>query len=97
MGFLNYRKQSREVQWGSDGSGMTLEQINAGSLLRIADALEHFNDWARPFPGCTAAKALIRIASKGIRIRYELHIKITWPWKRARKGKAGGRRGNRAH
>jgi|SRR5690625_310104 len=41
MSFKNYRQQSRDVQWGCNQAGnLTLEQINAGSLLRIADATE---------------------------------------------------------
>lgn len=42
MTFKNYRQQSRDVNWGirSDRDGLSLEQINTGSLLRIADATE---------------------------------------------------------
>lgn len=40
MAFKDYRQQSRDVRWGTSDDRMTLEQINAGSLLRIADALE---------------------------------------------------------
>lgn len=41
MGFRSYKDATREVDWGctSDG-GLTLRQINAGALLRIADAVE---------------------------------------------------------
>lgn len=41
MTFRNYREQSRSVQWGSSqGGNLLIEQINCGSLLRIADAVE---------------------------------------------------------
>lgn len=37
----SYRQQSRDINWGSTGEGsLTLDQINCGSLLRIADAVE---------------------------------------------------------
>lgn len=37
----NLRQQSRDVQWATtDDANPTIEQINAGSLLRIADATE---------------------------------------------------------
>lgn len=39
MPFKTYRELSKNINWGSD-SNPTLEQINAGSLLRIADAVE---------------------------------------------------------
>jgi len=39
MPFKNYREQSRDVQWGSEGNP-NLDQINCGSMLRIADAAE---------------------------------------------------------
>lgn len=39
MPFKSYREISRSTDWGS-GSNPTLEQVNAGSLLRIADAME---------------------------------------------------------
>lgn len=37
--FKSYRKESR-TDWGSYEKGITLEQVNTGSLLRIADATE---------------------------------------------------------
>lgn len=37
--FKSYRDGSR-INWGSNKPGMTLEQINTGCLLRIADASE---------------------------------------------------------
>lgn len=42
MTFQNYRRQSRDVQWGheSGSSSLSIEQINCGSLLRMADATE---------------------------------------------------------
>lgn len=40
MTFKNYRQQSRDVQWGTEGTANSFEQINCGSLLRIADATE---------------------------------------------------------
>jgi len=42
MPFKNWREKSRGVQWGTDSEGTTLPiaDINAGSLLRIADAAE---------------------------------------------------------
>jgi hypothetical protein len=39
MPFKGYREISRSTDWGSE-SNPTLEQINAGSMLRIADAME---------------------------------------------------------
>lgn len=39
--FKSYKQRTKETQWGSDESvSMTLEQINCGALLRIADASE---------------------------------------------------------
>ena len=40
MPFKSYRDESRNTNWGTEGEGMDLNQINAGSLLRIADATE---------------------------------------------------------
>lgn len=42
MPLKSYREQSRNINWGTDktGNSLTLEQINCGSLLRIADAAE---------------------------------------------------------
>ena len=41
MGFKNYRKESRDKQWGQDQEeNLTSDQINCGTLLRIADATE---------------------------------------------------------
>jgi hypothetical protein len=40
MGIRSYKKGSR-IDWGNEESqGMTLEQINTGAVLRIADAAE---------------------------------------------------------
>lgn len=38
--FKNFRTESRDTSWGANTDKLTLEQINAGSLLRIADAAE---------------------------------------------------------
>lgn len=41
MSLKNFRSQSRDVQWAHDADKTSsLEQINCGSLLRIADAAE---------------------------------------------------------
>lgn len=40
MAFRNYRQHSRDMQWGQDSDSMDIEQINCGSLLRIANASE---------------------------------------------------------
>jgi hypothetical protein len=42
MGFKDFRVQSRNVQWGIEieGEDLRFEDINCGSLLRIADAME---------------------------------------------------------
>lgn len=37
--FLSYKEQSRS-NWGSNSGGLTLDQIQAGAVLRIADAVE---------------------------------------------------------
>lgn len=37
--FRPYREESRK-NWGADGESLTLEQVNCGARLRIADALE---------------------------------------------------------
>lgn len=37
--FLNYRDESRKG-WGTEGDGLTRDQIQTGALLRIADATE---------------------------------------------------------
>lgn len=40
MPFKNYRQESRS-QWGTETSGnITLDQVKAGAILRIADASE---------------------------------------------------------
>lgn len=40
MALKNYKAESRK-DWGCDeAGGMTIEQINCGALLRIADAVE---------------------------------------------------------
>lgn len=39
MGFKNYKDESR-TNWGTFEEKLTLEQINTGALLRIADAVE---------------------------------------------------------
>jgi hypothetical protein len=47
MPFKDYRQQSRDCQWGTESVyGLTAEQINCGSLLRIADSLERME---KPF------------------------------------------------
>ena len=41
MVWKSYRKESREIDWGADQEGKpTIEQINCGCMLRIADAAE---------------------------------------------------------
>jgi hypothetical protein len=41
MAFKSYMKESRDTDWGTTQSGnLTLEQIQAGAILRIADAVE---------------------------------------------------------
>lgn len=41
MPFKNYREESRNTQWGSyQDANLSIEQINCGSMLRIADATE---------------------------------------------------------
>lgn len=37
--FKDYREQSR-TSWGTEATSLTLEQLNAGAILRIADATE---------------------------------------------------------
>ncbi len=37
--FKNYKDQSR-INWGTTSETLTLEQINTGAILRIADATE---------------------------------------------------------
>lgn len=39
MPFLNYREETRQ-QYGTHAVSLNTEQINAGALLRIADACE---------------------------------------------------------
>lgn len=36
----SYKDQSRNINWGTDSESLTLDQINTGSLLRIADSME---------------------------------------------------------
>jgi hypothetical protein len=38
--FKNYREMSKETNWGTFNEGLSIEQVNCGSLLRIADATE---------------------------------------------------------
>lgn len=38
--FKNYRKLSRDIHWGTKDPNISIEQINCGSMLRIADATE---------------------------------------------------------
>jgi hypothetical protein len=42
MAFRSYKEESRRIAWGTsaEGAGLTLNQINTGCLLRIADSLE---------------------------------------------------------
>ena len=40
MNWKSYRQQSRDIQWGTNGDSLSIEQVNCGSLLRIADATE---------------------------------------------------------
>lgn len=41
MEFQDYRKESRETNWVTKSNNpLTIEEINCGSLLRLADALE---------------------------------------------------------
>lgn len=41
MSHRGYRKASRDHDWGQDEDrSLTIEQINCGSLMRIADATE---------------------------------------------------------
>jgi hypothetical protein len=42
--FKNYRSESRDTNWGTQDKGLSLDQINAGSLLRIADSLERMEE-----------------------------------------------------
>ncbi len=37
--YKDYREESRK-NWGTTGEGLTIEQINLGAFLRIADSLE---------------------------------------------------------
>ena len=39
MAFKDYREQSR-TQWGTEAASLTLDQLNTGAILRIADATE---------------------------------------------------------
>ena len=40
MAYQNYKSESRK-DWGQDTNGsLTIEQINCGAILRIADAVE---------------------------------------------------------
>lgn len=38
--FLKYIEESRNKNWGSQSDSLTLEQINLGCMLRVADSLE---------------------------------------------------------
>lgn len=38
--FKNYRRESRDKNWGTYDEVLSFDQINTGSLLRIADSLE---------------------------------------------------------
>lgn len=39
MAFKNYKEESKK-NWGTNDKDLTLEQINTGAILRIADATE---------------------------------------------------------
>lgn len=38
--FRSYKEESRKINWGSNDESLNLDQINTGSVLRIADSLE---------------------------------------------------------
>lgn len=40
MAFKNYREASRDKNWGTNDDNLNRDQINTGSFLRIADAME---------------------------------------------------------
>lgn len=40
MAFRNYREESRDKNWGTNGDSLNRDQLNTGSFLRIADAME---------------------------------------------------------
>jgi ribosomal protein S17E len=45
MAFRSYKEESRRIRWGTSGEGsLTLDQINTGCLLRIADSLERMEE-----------------------------------------------------
>lgn len=40
MSFKNYREESRNQNWGTNADNLNRDQIDTGSFLRIADAME---------------------------------------------------------
>ena len=82
--FKTFKEESR-VDYGSN-DGFSVEQLQLGAILRIADGLEKTNSLLRNSNWCSVCHAIVKIANKGITVRHEhsltlkLHWSIRWPW-----------------
>jgi len=85
--FKTFREESR-VGYGSD-NGFSVEQLQLGAVMRIADEIEQIYKWDGHANLCGMVRAVPRIAQaleNGITIRHEhsltlrLHWSIRWPW-----------------
>lgn len=105
MGFKNYRDESRR-NYGRelpDRDGVSLEQLNAGSLQRIADAAETMakgyarleQDAAAWRARAQAAESMVALERRRItalkghitRLRYKLSVERLWRAKNDGKAK----------
>ncbi|MGL4480530.1 MAG: hypothetical protein ACRCVK_20195 [Aeromonas veronii] len=105
MVYKNYRDESRKTYGndGEEGRGVTLEQLNAGSLQRIADAAETMaKGYARLEQDAAAWRERARVAESMVelerrritalkghitRLRYKLSVERLWRAKNDGKAK----------
>ena len=82
--FKTFKEESR-VDYGSN-DGFSVEQLQLGAILRIADGIEKTNRLLESSRWCSVRSAIVKIADRGITIRHEhsltfkLHWSIHWPW-----------------
>ncbi|MDD5305348.1 MAG: hypothetical protein PHS14_19800 [Elusimicrobia bacterium] len=79
--FTPYREESRKDYGAFAAEDLTADQLKTGALLRIADTLEDAMRWAHSFRGCAMVRAIEHL-SRGVTIRHrwEVKIRIEWPW-----------------
>ena len=87
--FKTFKEESR-VDYGSN-DGFSVEQLQLGAILRIADGIEKTNRLLESSRWCSVRSAIVKIADRGITIRHEhsltfkLHWSIRWPWQQKAK------------